>query len=239
LLKRIFGEDWSIRFQAFFLEPGYLGTLCCFMLYADNFNLKKNENKVILTALILSLSLAGFITGIIGYIISIRKMKRIMLFAIILYITYLISINYNDGHNAINEEILYRLQYDAEKGISGNNRFSETTDIVYDKLNLKEFLFGLGRDVVLRLNTSTHNNDNITGCGYKLFFITYGILSFILVFFFYGFVGFSLGKHKKYYVLGFLFLVFITFIQASYPLSYSWLIPYTLGVKNIEHKLLL
>lgn len=39
---------YEYRFCSIFLEPGYLGTLCAFMLFADNYNWDKKSNKIIL-----------------------------------------------------------------------------------------------------------------------------------------------------------------------------------------------
>ena len=57
------------RFGGPFLEPGYLGTLCAFMIYLLRYNFSTWYSKTILISLALSLSLAGIIICIIGYIV--------------------------------------------------------------------------------------------------------------------------------------------------------------------------
>ena len=62
------GEETS-RFQSIFLEPGYMASLLSFLLYAVKYNFKRWENVVILVAIIVSFSLAGYIITFTGYTI--------------------------------------------------------------------------------------------------------------------------------------------------------------------------
>lgn len=48
------------RFAGLFLEPGHLGTICCFLLYVENFNFKKLGNIVLLLGVLFSFSLAAY-----------------------------------------------------------------------------------------------------------------------------------------------------------------------------------
>jgi len=61
LIKGVF---YDIRFNSIFLEPGHLGMISSFMLFANGYNFKKKECWVILFAIILSLSLAGYVLTI-------------------------------------------------------------------------------------------------------------------------------------------------------------------------------
>jgi hypothetical protein len=69
LIKNISFEHEAVRFSSIFLEPGFLGTLCALLLYANRFQFKdKWWMYSIMLALLLSLSLAGYVTTLLGYI---------------------------------------------------------------------------------------------------------------------------------------------------------------------------
>ena len=76
LIKNISFENEAVRFSSIFLEPGFLGTLCALLLYANRFQFKnKWWMYPIMIALFLSLSLAGYVTTLLGYITSV-PLKR-------------------------------------------------------------------------------------------------------------------------------------------------------------------
>lgn len=229
---------YEYRFCSIFLEPGYLGTLCAFMLFADNYNFSKKANKIILITLLFSMSLAGYLTAIIGYIalnirINKKSIKKIFILVCLIIGTYLFSQNYNNGDNNINHALFERLVIDEDKGIKGNNRFTETTD-EYFEWYLKSDFFGIGlgeKDIFDINNYNIQNNLGvISGAGYKIYLLKYGILRLIFIFIAYLLLALRY-KNKKYSFI-FLLLIILTFIQAAYPLSTSWLIPYTFGLKK-------
>lgn len=228
LLNRIMVE--STRFQSIFLEPGYLGTMLAFLLYANRFNWKKWFNWVLLLGLVLSQSLAGYVTFVIAYILylslqgfSIKKyVIPICLAGIFVYFMQY----YNNGDNYINHNIVERLtdQSDDKYVFEGSIRTDEnTTRIFYNALSDGTVIFGTDRDL------------NIAGAGYKIFFLKNGIIAAILYFLVYRLIMSTM--HNRKYALHFLILIAITFWQAAYPNSYSWIIPYILGdlLENQEY----
>ena len=219
-------EAADIRFTSIFLEPGYMGTLVSFMLYANSYNFKKWYNIVLLVALFFSFSLAGYVVTFVGYIlycVSIKKnISHLLGFGFLMVIIFLASQEYNNGNNMINELIVERLEFDEDKGIKGNDRFKGDTDWIYEKsIRTGSFLFG---DPTVK---------NLTGAGYKVFLVNRGIITAFLYFVFYYNIAIC-SKRKKFYSKSFLFIIFLTFLQAAYPSSYSWIIPYLLGTKNDE-----
>lgn len=59
------------------------------------------------------------------------------------------GISYNGGRNVLNEKILSRLQYDEDKGISGNNRTSHLADAYFEQYtNNGQILFGVGNQTI-------------------------------------------------------------------------------------------
>lgn len=246
LVKNIIMSDYQIRFCSIFLEPGYLGTMLSFLLYVGRFDFKKKYNVVFLLALILTLSLAGFVIAALAWVLiklqEGKSIKRLVQIACVLGIVYYGGISYNGGNNILNEQILSRLQYDKDKGISGNNRASHMAEAYFDYyMQTGEILFGVGQQQVRKINgggaAGVDFNDQIRGAGYMIFFITNGIIEAVIIFF--GYLMFVRKTDRKY-GLGFLLLIVITFVQAAYPLSPSWLIPFILGCvlnsKNYENR---
>lgn len=231
-------ENYQIRFCSIFLEPGYAGTLFVFLLYANGMVFKGNrENKILTLALLFTLSLAGYVTFIIAWIFTalqkgFLKAKYIgVLLAIVG--SYFFSINYNGGDNVIYENIFSRLETDDSGQLKGNNRNSGTADDYFDFLFTNGQIWtGIGDSGVNMVNGGkgdyeTGNQTQILGAGYVIYIIRYGIISCILCFIGYLLIGM---KNDIRFNILFLILIVLTFWQASYPLSGSWLIPYILGV---------
>lgn len=244
LLQRLYIENIAEnRFHSIFLEPGYLGTMLSFILYANNYNFKKKYNYIILISLIATVSLAGYIITFIGYITYListwKNLKKIFVFSIFIICTYFVAINHNQGDNIINKGIIERLQYDEEKGISGNNRTGAGTDFYYNQaMKNGDIWFGLGAERVRQINGGSSDTagyeENIRGAGYKVFFVKNGIISAIIFLFFYILFANNKKGHRMY-KMGFVFIIILTFIQAAYPLSASWIYPFVLGINNINN----
>lgn len=219
-LKSLYYDE-SIRFQSIFLEPGYLGTLLAFLLFANNYNFKKRTTWILLTGLVVSFSLAGWFIALLGYAFTRfergLRINSILFLLCFVGLIYVFAINYNNGDNPVNELIVSRLEYDSDRTIVGNNRVTKDTEILYEQyLKNNELWFG-------------HPGIELTAsAGYKAYFIKTGIFSAMFFVFFYMLIVFY-SKSKRYGIL-FTLLVFITFVQAAYPDSYSWIIPFILGV---------
>lgn len=236
-------EADGLRFQSYFLEPGYLGTFFAFLLYTIRFDFSKYKlGIVLLISEILSLSLAGYFLTVIGFILSQRsKGKRISFFIpvfVFAVLIYIVANTYNDGDNYVNKKIIERLEVDDEKGIKGNNRAGEGTDYYFERSLLDgSFIFGLGYDRIEKINGGKGWEDNkdynnqIRGAGYKVYILQKGIVSAVLFLLAYYYIGVRVNRDRKY-SWGYFFIVFVTFLQASYPESFSWLIPYILGTRT-------
>jgi hypothetical protein len=225
------------RFSSIFLEPGYLGTCCAFLLFANNFNFNKRENKIILIALIFSLSLAGYLIFLLGLILNklliLKKINSKVKFitrAILLFsIVFFVSQKYNDGNNVINLAFFNRLEQDSEKGIKGNNRTSSNTGAVFEQFISSDLIwYGLDRTQF----KSDVEDDIIQGAGYQMYILQHGVVPVIVLLLFYLLLAAkSIDRNKAYL---FLFLIITTFLQAAYPESGSWLIPFILGISNFD-----
>lgn len=136
-----------------------------------------------LLSLVISFSLAGYVTTIIGYGIYLKSKKsdfgRYVCFIALLLGSFLFLSNYKDGKNYLNENIFNRLQVDSNKGIKGNNRSLGQLDIYFSKYARSgDLLMGVSPDEIRIINdNSTGRENGIAGAGYKIFFIQYGIMS--------------------------------------------------------------
>jgi hypothetical protein len=148
-----------------------------------------------------------------------------MIFSVVFYFAQ----EYNGGDNAINLGLFDRLEQDSEKGIKGNNRISEKTDDEFKQfLSSDLFWFGLDRAKF----KSDIEDETIAGAGYTIYLIQNGLVCALFFFLFYfSIAAKSVDKIKSFF---FLFLIIITFLQAAYPESGSWLIPFILGISNFD-----
>lgn len=240
-------ESDGLRFQSIFLEPAFLGTLMAYILYSIRFDFKKYKSAwILLVGLILSLSLAGYLLTILGLFFNAwskdKSVKKIAQSILLILVLYGMSLTYNDGHNFINEKVIERLDRDNEHGIKGNNRVGDATNFYFDKLFINEsFLLGLGGDEIARINggkdwmDTLDMSSQIRGAGYKIFILYKGIIAALFYLFAYYFLGVR-GNGNKKYALGYYIIIIATFIQAAYPESFSWLIPFILGTNDKSHK---
>ena len=223
-LKDLYYAD-SIRFQSVFLEPSYFGTLLAFLLYANKFSINKVTIKILLIGVILSFSLAAWIITLLGYVLyridSGFNIKWISTFCVFIVFLYAFALNYNDGNNAINELIVQRLELDNSGGIEGNNRFTQDTDIMYDNYAQNSDLLWGHRNIEIK-----------SSAGYKVYFIQHGVVSAFFCLTLYLLI--VIYSKSRRYGFFFILLLVITFLQAAYPFSLAWIIPFVLGVSNYK-----
>lgn len=222
-----------MRFNGPFIEPGHLGMICSFLLYANRYDFKRKDVWVVLFSLLFTLSLAGYILSFLGFfMIYTEKIRKIIFPAILSVCAYFyVSTVWNGGDNEVNQLIFTRMEYDAEKGITGNNRFGGYTDYYFDSYMDTGRLW-LGMDT--RYLTDLKERGVIGGAGYKIYILNYGIVGVFVAFGFYYLV--ALFSIKKRYAFCFLLLIIASFMQRAYPLWFAWLLPYIAGIaKNNEY----
>lgn len=226
----VFSDYYGIRFSGPFAEPGHLGMMLAFLLFANGYNIKKTETWIILLSLLLSLSLSGYVLAFVGFIFVMYDKGKItfrntMLLLLILLGVYLFSILYNAGDNFLNEFIFSRLEYDKEKGFTGNNRVFGEIDLYYvamfDKPDI--LLNGYGADTMEWLA-----NNNSRGTGYVYWMVSHGIIGTVLAMLFY-FVYTLFSNNKKFAICALLFVCFL-FWQRSYSFWFSWVICFVYGI---------
>lgn len=228
-------HSYGYRFSGPFLEPGHLGMMSAFLLYANKFDFKDKRLICIVFVLLFSLSLAGYMLTAIGYCFNKfvddrRFVMRLAGVVVLLIPIYYFSLTYNGGHNFINENIIERLQPDEEKGFYGNNRVFGLIDEYYDYLldNSKYFWTGYDRDTIKWLA----EEKNSRGTGFVMYVVMHGFLGLIITSLFYVYYAAS-SRCKKYALFYLLFVCFV-FWQRCYPFWTSWLICYVWGISTYE-----
>lgn len=217
------------RFNGPFNEPGHLGMMAAFLLFADGYNFKKKSTWVILLSLLMSLSLSGYVLGLVGYLFVKYdrrriKLKFIVLFLMIILSSYFFTTFYNGGDNLINEKIVSRLELDDENGITGNNRVHGDIHLYFGNMfkDSRLLLFGYDRNTVDWLRSSGSG-----GTGMEMYIVVNGIFGFFLSISFY-LVCFLYRNPKKPAALYFLFM-FLLLLQRSYWYWFSIIICYLYG----------
>lgn len=220
------------RFCGIFLEPGYLAALCSFLLFVDKYDLKKKENKILVLAVMVSLSLAGYIFLAVGYMLLrankiVDLLKKIfgLLFYVLLF--YTIFTNYDDGDNIVNKSIIERLQLDKEKGIKGNNRVTGVVDDYYDFfLKSDELWSGYGKKEMQRIRQ--YESDWIAA-GYKPFLMQNGIFILMMILLFYLII--AIDAKNRLYSMSFLLIIILYFTAVGELFSEMWIILFLLGIR--------
>lgn len=240
-------EASGIRFQSVFLEPGYCGTLLAFLLHAARYDFKRRENVVLLIGLLLSLSLAGILTFVVGYVLNgwaeRRNMTIYFAFGIAIGAVVLFGLSYNEGNNVVNEMVLDRLMPSEDADDPKNRRNSIGADIYFDYiLENGEWLYGLGEERIAGINGEdlgaaevNYGEEVIRGAGYKIYILNFGVLTVLIALLIYLCTGPGWLGWTDRYAWSFLLLIIITFLPTSYPMSFSWMLPYMLGMVRAAH----
>ena len=220
------------RFSGPFIEPGHIGSMAVYLLYANNFNFKgKKYLWALLLGVLFSLSLAAYVLLFLCILIKIRvSIKTILLMALTGGLMYVwITEVWEDGNNPVNSMIFARLEYDDEKGIVGNNRTFDRTDGYYNDIREHSGLtIGQGSKFMNEMFMS----GQIMGAGYKMFFMQFGYIGAILALLYYFFIANSC-KNKRF-AFGFLLIMIVSFIQRAYPFWMAWLLPFICSMNKFN-----
>lgn len=216
---------WLTRFNSIFIEPGHLAMACAIFLYINGYSLKKLQNIAMTIGLIWSFSLAGFLLYIIGIVLqtlvkSKNMGKSLLKMCVILVVLVGIGMAYYSPTNEdiVSVQILSRLEFDENKGLSGNNRNSMVFDQFYEKITKsdKKFL-GIGKDELNRRYGGTGN------ASYKNYVLGYGYIGLMSIF---GLMSLILLVFPSKRGFGLMLLLCASFIQRPYFLWLIQILPY-------------
>ena len=221
-IKTTFDYGMFERFNAFFLEPGHLALLCTFIIMANRYKFKSCPWLwILLVSIIFSFSLAGYVLVAIGFLlVNVNSIGKFLI-TIGLAATFVIGVlSWNGGNNPLNDLIISRLEYDDTTGIKGNNRFFNNTDYEYSRaLGTKYFWISVKGRANMKL---------ISGAGYKIYILQFGMIGALLALLLY--LSVIPQRPDWRFTLCFLTLYILCFLQRAYPLWYSWLFPYVVGI---------
>lgn len=201
------------RFNSFFDEPGYVGTMCALFILCD-FNFK-TYNKIFIIAGFLSFSMAFWALFIMTLVINIKfNMKYI-------YIVLIVSILTAIFYGVLYDVVFYRFEIQDGR-IVGDNRVEYKFKVAYDNfLNSDKYMFGMGNIA----------HQNYPGSStYKGLIYNFGFFGFVL----YLLIFILMAVKKINYKTLLFFIVFMSNIyQRPYSLSLITFIMLYIGLNNI------
>jgi hypothetical protein len=207
------------RFCSIFLEPSIVGNYSALIIYINHYEFKRKNVFIILLALLFSISLAGYILLVIGYIIHslldgkhfYTKLAMIILLSLFFVgVGYYIYMEFPDS--LVSKLVISRLQVDKNKGISGNNRNNDAFNYQYSRfIESDDYLFGIGSRYIEEMVRGRNANS----ASYKTFIFINGLIGVILLCFLYFFIFYS---EKTKFLFGLLILKVIGFLQYPYAM---------------------
>ena len=219
-----------VRFNGPFIEPGDIGCVASFILMATQFKFKQYKYLwAILVANLVSLSLAGYVLTIVGFLFSLINRKHMSLFKKFIILLLLGGLFFTVRNSAGSDNIFYanifsRLEFDNEKVITGNNRSSSTMDMYYEKMlhDPSTFYWGYSSETVAMIK------EDSPGAGFVSLMLSVGLIGFLLVCSPY-FIFAITSKTKTYSILFFiLFLLFMS--QRSEAFWTAYILSYVFGI---------
>lgn len=201
----------ELRLCGLFNEPGGLGTVCALLFAARYDYSKKWEKGVLLLAVALSFSLAGFLLLFIFVtckFISENKKNIVLLIVFALLFLILPYIDFgNDRMNAFFDRIAI-----TSTGLAGDNRTKEWFDAPYEQfLTTNDKWFGRGEGY--------HFEEDLGGnLSYKTYVIQFGLMGYGLWLMGWLHCALKLSKNNKK-CLPYILIFFISLYQRPSPIT--------------------
>lgn len=199
--------DILYRFKGLCPEPGNMGTLCAFMLFATwRIKALRFPFFVFLACGMISLSLAYYIFLFIFLLTSLRPSIKNILIGIIIFATFIFVFR-----DYFEDRIINRLT-EVDDVEELDNRTSDTFNRYFSKAFEKGDLWvGVGSNNV----PSQVNNDG-GNAGAKLWIYQYGIIGFVFIFCIYNFIYFQRSnKRLCYHDMVFLLVYWLCFYKSD------------------------
>lgn len=196
------------RFYSMFDEPGVLGTLGAFLLFANKYNFRRWENVVILLGCIFTYSMAFYVLTLLGYFyFSFKNVKRFLISFFFLTGLGALLFYYLQDDPAFQAAVVYRFQNLDDNSV--DSRTGANVNAYYDSyITSWEAIPGKG--------TAFLKQENLRdGASYKLFVIEYGILGMLTL------LGIYLSMIRKWNrdILMLFFIFMLSFTQR--PLAFT------------------
>lgn len=220
-LKSVSRVSLFPRFQGLFMEPGQLGMICAFLIYANNYNFRSKYLIVILLSLVFSFSLAAYLLFLVGFffhIFSLNNTKKVIIytvfFIVLFAILFVLLSRYEDTF--VYQLIIKRLINNSGGDFVNSNRYQQYFLSFYNN-KMSDFwtmLFGMG----LEVNVTDFPNNS----GAKIFFIRLGYIGALLLLLAYYSIQ---REYKSKACFLFLVLYVVAFVQRPYAEWYvEWIL---------------
>lgn len=194
------------RFYSVFDEPGALGTLGAYLLYANKYQFSKWYNLSILLGCLCTLSAAFYILTLMGMLyLSIGSMRRLLMIVIPLLIIFWIGYEFIKDSEEFNGFVVERILNASD---SLDERSGDAVGAFFKRMSLFELLFGIGYSRVVELGLDY-------GASYKNFIIENGLVSLLILIYSYW----NLHKKTNRDVLVFTAMFWLSFLQR--PTSFT------------------
>ncbi len=219
------------RFSSIFLEPGHLGIIATFILYANRFNYKSFKIIIILIATILTFSLAAYVLLLFSfsaYLIVYKQkdkaVRYLIIWVLLFGFIYYFFENYSHGNNVVNKLIIERLHIE-ESDFFKNARFSKSMNLYFENfLPSYDLFLGIGSKEYLAMNFGPN-------AGYKVFFVQHGLIGVLILLLLY--LSFIKGYFNRYVFL-FLIVYTLSFLQRSYALWHAQLLIFITALPTLK-----
>jgi hypothetical protein len=213
------------RFYSVFDEPGVLGTLSAFVLFANKYNFKNWYNVFILAGAIFTFSLAFILLTFLGlFFLNIKKGFKILKgLSIFLFLIFILVQFFNDNP-AFQTAVIDRIFNFSDSGVE--SRTSYGLNVFFES-----YIFSI--ESILGKGSLFFENHSylLSGQGYKLFIIEFGIFGFLLV------LSIYLVLMDVIFLNGLFFLILFIFSFLQRPFLFtSWqLIVFAVGISNLYY----
>ena len=214
----------TFRFMSIFQEPGHMTMGTIPLIMANRFDLNNKYVKILVVCELFTLSLAGYITLFVGYVLFNATPSRLRnLFVGIVIVWLILFIISKTEYSVILDEFIFqRLEY-RDGDIAGNNRVTSDFEKVYQQfVNSADVWFG--------------NSDHIYfggNSGYKKYLVLNGIIGLILCLFVYTFQFF---RYLKYDIGVLTIILLLLLYQNAYPYWFCMISMYILGTENLNKR---
>lgn len=182
------------RFQAVFMEPGHMGTLCVLLLLTQVGRWKKWYNMLMAIAVILSFSLAAYVLYAIVLFAAMwirgkHVMGKLLAVVAVIAVVGVGAYFYNDGDNMMNQLILTRLEMDDEGNLAGDNRTTPQFQGMFDEfMQSDDVLWGREYDM---FSTMGYGNS-----GYRVFIYSNGLIGVFFITLIYLLIGIGAASRR-------------------------------------------
>ena len=223
----LFLKSEQPRFFGPFMEPGHMTMGLAPILFLNKYYLKNKYVLFLFIAQILSFSLAGYITLMIGFLLQMiidynwKNTIVSTMVIIVLSLGLITFINTVYLNNVFEERIIERLQWSDGK-LSGDNRSSDYLDKEYEQVVNSSDIW-TGRTFNVELSEKGVS-------GYKLFIVEYGVIGVLCVIVAYFSTLFIHKTNNIRKRLLLLLILVLLLLQNAYPLWWCMIISLICGM---------